>query len=208
MKALLVLFCCVVLSLVFVTFSVADPGNGAVVIREDGEVLWWAGDWDGEYMLSLEASSVDGLEWFFCGDPPEGEILPYHDMFVELPNGKIKFLEKASSFVRVFAPATPADFNADRCAFLTDGPQVAEGIASYVYHDNNLPVVGPGRNVWGWNEEGSVYDLLGLCPNDIVHFQIIRKFQLDPVDADWPDCWPDCVVTKVAKGPRLSCKAY
>jgi hypothetical protein len=208
MRALSVLFCCVVLSLVLVTNSAADPGNGAVVIRESGEVLFWYWLWDREDMFLLGGSAEDALEAFHCGVPPEGEILPYYDKFVVQPNGKVKFLEKASAYVRIFAPATPDDFFADPCTFLSEGPQVAEGIGSWVQNDNNLPGVGSGRNTWGFREKGALYDLLGLCPNEIVHYQTIRRFQLDPVDADWPACWPDCVVTKVFKGPRLSCKAY
>ena len=208
MRVRLVLSCCVCLCLVFVAQSSADPGNGAVVIRDDGEALYWYWDWDGEDMFVLGGSSEDALEAFFCGEPPEGEILPYYDKLVVQPNGKVKYLGKASAYVRVYAPATPDDFFADRCAFLTIGPQVAEGISTWVYTDNNLPGVGSGRNVWGFNERGALYDLIGLCPNEIVHYQIIRRFQLDPVDADVPACLPDCFITKVAKGPRLSCKAY
>jgi hypothetical protein len=208
MRALSILFGCVVLSLVFVSFSAADPGNGAVVIRDDGQALFWYWDWDGEHMLVLGGSAEDALEWFHCGTPPQGEILPYHDKYVVQPNGKVKFLERASAYVRVFAPATPDDFLTDPCTFLSAGPQVAEGIASWTHLDNNLPGVGAGRNVWGFNEGGSLYDLSGLCPGGIVHYQTVRRWRLDPVDADYPACWPDCVVTKVAKGPRLSCKAF
>jgi len=208
MKANSVLFCCVVLCLVFVTNSAADPGNGAVVIREDGEELFVYWDWDGEDMLVLGGSSDDALEWFLCGAPPVGEILPFYDKLVEQPNGKIKFLGKASAYVRIFAPANPELLFDDPCGFLSSGLQVAEGIATWVQNDNDLPGTGSGRNTWGFREKGALYDMLGSCPNEIVHYQNIRRFQLDPMDAEFPACQPDCVVTKVAKGPRLSCKAY
>jgi hypothetical protein len=41
-----------------------------------------------------------------------------------------------------------------------------------------------------------------------VHYQTIRLNMLDPVDPDLPACLPDCIVNKVSKGPRLSCKAF
>lgn len=208
MRALSVLFGGLVLSLVFASSSVADPGNGAVVIRGEVQVLFWFLHWDGEHMLALGGSAEDALEGFHCGEPPQGEIFLLYDMFVYQPNGKVKMLEKASFYVRVFAPATPDDFWADPCAFLSNGPQIAEGIATGKYLNNDLTGRGAGRNTYGFHEGGSLYDLSELCPNEIVHYQYIRRWQLDPVDPDFPACLPDCQVTKVAKGPRLSCKAF
>jgi len=81
-------------------------------------------------------------------------------------------------------------------------------MANWTSRDNDGNGDGKGRKVWGYDEKGSLYDLLGLCPSGMVHYQTVRLFQLDPVDADPAICWPDCFVIKVAKGPRLSCKAY
>ena len=133
--------------------------------------------------------------------------LPYYAMYVERPDGSVKYLEHDSLYVRVFAPATPDDFFADPCGFLATESPVAEGLVKFHSVDNDLNVSGHRINTWGYNVNGPVYDLMGLCPNEIMQLKVVRKFSI-PKNADFPDCLPDCVKTKVSRGPRLTCKAY
>jgi len=208
MKTTSVLVFAVALSLLMVSQAAGDPGMGAVVIKEDGNLLFWDGFWDGTDTLELESNGENGLEVLLCGDDPVGEPLPYQDLIVIRPDGSVKFLEKGSVYSRVYTPVDLEDFNADPCAFLGFHLPVAAGIVTYRWTDNDFDVNHGGRPVWGFNYEGSLYDLTGLCPAGMMHLQIVRRWQIDPKDADWPDCFPDCFVTKVAKGPRLSCKKF
>lgn len=117
-------------------------------------------------------------------------------------DGKIQM----NFFTRVFQPATPDDFwgpDGNPCPFIEGGPLVAEGITHFTYNDNDGFGGHPNRkNVWGYNVTGTLYDMAGSCPDDMVDLTIVRRFKWEKGCDSSPD---DCIIPRVLKGPNLDC---
>jgi hypothetical protein len=108
-------------------------------------------------------------------------------------------------FTRVFYPATPDDFFADPCAMWdNEDLMVAEGIAHMSYFDNTNVGNGIPGFVWGYTVGGELYDYGGFCGDGMVGLNTVRKWKVKR-KAGFPDCWPECLIVQVEKGPRLNC---
>jgi len=154
---------------------------------------------DGEGLLVVISSDSN----FYCEDEL-GELLWLDWMEVTRPDGSGKYMDRGHFFTRAFY-ATLDEFFADECGLVTDESRIiAEGITHSTFNDNDTTGSRNGRNVWGFNISGTLYDYAGLCDDGMVDLNILRRWKLMK-GADWPACWPDCVIPQVIKGPRLDC---
>jgi len=180
---------------VFALTSVSAQ-NGAIIERGEAGGTWY--EWDGDNMLLIYSTHSE----FFC-EPGYQSLIEYQ--VVSTPVGADRYKDHGNLFTRVwfateddlFATGNPWDF-------ICNGEQVAEGIITSTYVDNNLNGPGPGANVWGFSFSGALYDLGDLCEGGMVYHNLVRRFRVAP-NADWPACWPGCVETVAFHGPRLSC---
>ena len=175
--------------------QVAFAQNGAVVVK--GQDLLAFSEYNGDGLLAVMSSDSE----LFCND--DGDLVFYDWMAVFRPDGSIKYHERANFFTQVFF-TTPEAFWADPCASWNNYDlMVAEGITHQVYNDNDSNAVRPNaRNSWGFTVAGGLYDLVGLCEDDMVELNIIRRWLLKK---DFPACGDDCIFKAVLKGPRLNC---
>jgi len=170
---------------------VVSAQNGAVIVR--GETLYAWSDWNGESIVTVHSSDSE----LFCDG---GEQMWVDWMEVWRPDGTVKLHENGHFFTRVFYPATPADFDADPCAFWNNASlMVAEGIINSPFNDNDAFGEHPNRRYsWGWSASGTLYDYAGFCSGGMVDLNTVRRFRLKK------QCESDCLIS-VMKGPRLSC---
>ena len=188
---------CFVVAIACFTSSIAMAQDGAEVIRNQFELAYF--EWDGGDVLAVVATDM----YFWCGDEEYTE--PYEWMAVIRPDGTPKIHERGHLFTRVFQPATPDDFwgDGDPCPFIEGGPMVAEGISHFTYNDNDGIGGHPNRqNVWGYTLSGTLYDIVGSCPDDMVDLTIIRKFRWEKGCNSDPET---CIIPRVIKGPELNC---
>ena len=176
--------------------QVAFAQNGAVVVK--GQNLFAYYEYNGDGLLAVMSADSE----FFCND--DGDLSFVDWVSVLRPDGSVKYQDRAHWFTRVFF-TTPEAFWATPCASWNNYDlMVAEGIAHGVYNDNDSNADRPNaRNTWGLTVAGGLYDLVGLCEDDMVELNIVRKFLLSK---DFPACLPDdCIFKTVFKGPRLNC---
>jgi len=176
--------------------------NGAFVVR-DNDLFGWA-DWNGENVLAMHASELDG----FCNWPDVTDPMLADVMGVFRPDGTIKYKDKGFLYTRVFYPATPDDLGSDYCVLWNSTDLlIAEGITHYVYNDNHLNAEGVPhnrRNAFGYTVSGGLYDMTGMCSSGMMDFNTVRKFLLDK---NFPECLPDDCDSEVQvwKGPDIDC---
>lgn len=188
-NVLLLVICC------FLYVPSALAQNGAVVVKDQG--LFAFSEYNGDGLLAVMSSDSE----FFCNF--DGDLIFYDWMTVIRPDGSIKYHDRAFFFTRVFF-TTPEAFWADPCASWNNYDLiVAEGITHQVYNDNDAYADRPNARVsWGFTVAGGLYDLVGLCEDDMIELNIVRRWL---AKKDFPACEPDCIFKTVFKGPRLNC---
>ena len=175
--------------------QVASAQNGAVVVK--GQGLFAFDVYNGDGLMAVMSSDSE----FFCNE--DGDLMFYDWMDVIRPDGSVKYQDRGHFFTRIFF-TTPEAFWADPCASWNNYDlMVAKGITHQVWNDNDATAVRPNaRNSWGFTVAGGLYDLVGLCEDDMVELNIVRRWLLKK---DFPACQPDCIFKSVIKGPRLNC---
>lgn len=188
-NVLLLVICC------FFYVPSALAQNGAVVVKDQS--LFAFSVYNGDGLLAVMSSDSE----FFCNN--DGDLIFYDWMTVTRPDGSIKYHDRAFFFTRVFF-TSPEAFWADPCASWNNYDlMVAEGITHQVYNDNDAYGVRPNARVsWGFTVAGGIYDLVGLCEDDMIELNIVRRWMKKK---DFPSCEPDCIIKTVSKGPRLNC---
>lgn len=175
--------------------QLAVAQNGAVV--EKGQDLFAYTVYNGDDLLAVMSADSE----FFCND--EGDLSFVDWMAVIRPDGSVKYQDRAHWFTRVFL-TTPEEFWVDPCASWNNYDlMVAEGIAHGVWNDNDAYADRENaRMSWGLTTAGGLYDLVGLCEDDMVELNIVRRWL---AKKDFPACLPDCIFKSAIKGPRLNC---
>jgi hypothetical protein len=169
--------------------------NGAFVVKGQDLFAFWS--YNGDGLMAVMSSDSE----LFCN--PDGDLIFADWMEIARPDGSIHYQDRGHYFTRVFF-TTPEAFFADVCAGWNNYDlMVAEGIAHSTFNDNDIFAERENaRNSWGFTVAGGLYDLVGLCEDDMVELNIVRRWLLKK---DFPACEPDCIFKAVFKGPRLNC---
>jgi hypothetical protein len=185
-------------TLVGILFSVpVSAQNGADVERSD----WWPGQgpffmvaWetgvpmDEETIISVHSFDDPNIN---CGDVIP-ELQPGFHQLSELPNDIIQHLDHRKFFTRVMV-GIPEEFWMDPCTFIQTADRLAEGITPGTYRRTINPTQ---HRVGGFTIAGPLYDLVGMCGDGMVNFNLVRRFQWSARRG---------FQELSLKGPRLSC---
>lgn len=184
---ILLCFCAICI----LTTAVVSAQNGADVDRfewPDGEPFRLVA-WDGGSIISVHSYDDPFIN---CGDDIP-ELQPGWREISELPNDIVQTLDHRNWFTRVMV-GTEEEFWTDPCAFIQTAERLAEGITSGTYHATWNPSA--QHYVSGYTVAGPLYDLVGMCGDGMVGFNLTRKQK-----------WSAKKGFKIGpnNGPRLSC---
>jgi hypothetical protein len=212
MRALRLLLVGVLLTLFVAAPSQADPGNGAVVYRDNSG--WMFGVWWNDYQITKIALTSSDPTFLFStlceGQPPEPgpEWLPWGYLGINGPTGKWNEWLKGPVFTRVYQTTEPVFGDAALCELLNGdrGPLIAEGISELHANSTNSCDFGPGRNQYYWRAVGNLS--AESCTSGMAHFNMEFHYMW-PLEAGiTPECVPQdwsLLRLLVIRGPDLKC---
>jgi hypothetical protein len=213
MRTLRLLLVSVILSLVVVTPSRADPGQGTVITRGSD---WSFGYYWNDYTITKVAvfsSDPQFLTSWFCdGQWPPVQAADWMNadyLWLWVASQKQNGWFGGPMFTRVYQTAEPPADDAAWCAMLSgqSAPLVAEGISEFKWNDLNTCNWGPGKNTWYPRAVGNL--TAPSCPSGMTHFNMEFHYQLAPGTPSPvpPDCSidPAAIRALVIRGPDLKC---
>lgn len=176
--------------------------EGAIIERGQGsyDVAW--AEYDGSDTLVILSTYPN----FHCED---SQSRPDRWQFVLTPTGALHYQESGQYFARVYhgtwedLMGTDTDPK-DPIDFMCSQEYTAEGILSFMIHDNDAFVSGRGAEVWGQVINGVLTDLTEECKSGKVNVQMVHLWRIAP-KADLSACDPSCVEILVYQGPTVKC---
>lgn len=195
-----------------IALTIESNPHGVMKYNEKTAAFLWI-YWNAEDTGLVSAHATN--PGYYC-DPGEDNLLREH--WVRIRPGTWHYGSQGDAYTRVYHLPSPQAWEEffsmlntweGTCDFIrnVNGWKVAEGMAHWSNNDNNLIYSGDKPDTWGLRVAGHLADLTGSCPAGGTSFNLHFTDQL-PKTSNQEACYPNCVKTRVFKGPSLTCVGH